>query len=299
MADMPTDFWAGWIATLTIVSLAGLAWLVFSIYFSPADVEHEGDGPVWDETLREGSNPPPMWWFWLILSMMVVSVLYLMLYPGLGSYAGALKWSQSMRLQESQAAYKTEFGGTRQLIAEAQITTLIADDSLMASAQRVFNQNCAVCHGYDAAGQAAHFPNLTDAEWQWGGSPEQIEQSIRHGRTAAMISWSAFLGDDGVVQMADFVRKMGTAAAAGHPSKAQYDQLCIGCHGADGGGNPLVGAPNLVDDIWLYGSDVVNVQKSIAEGRQGEMPAFGKRLDDTQIRLLIALIVRKSTPAAD
>lgn len=299
MADMPTDFWAGWIATVTIISLAGLAWLVFSIYFSSAEVEHEGDGPVWDETLREGSNPAPLWWFWLILSMMVFSVLYLMLYPGLGSYAGALKWSQSARLQDSQAAYKTEFGGTRQLIAEAQIATLMADDSLMASAQRVFNQNCAVCHGYDAAGQAAHFPDLTDADWQWGGSREQIEQSIRHGRAAVMISWSAFLGDDGVVQMADFVRKMGTGAAASHASQTQYQQLCSGCHSADGSGNQLVGAPNLIDDIWLYGGEAADVQKSIADGRQGKMPAFNAHLDDTQIRLLVALLARQSTPNTD
>jgi cytochrome c oxidase cbb3-type subunit 3 len=94
MADMPSDFWAGWIAVITIVSLLGLAWLVFSIYFAPETEPEDAEGPVWDSNLREGSNPAPMWWFWLILAMMVFSVIYLMLYPGLGSYQGALKWSQ-------------------------------------------------------------------------------------------------------------------------------------------------------------------------------------------------------------
>lgn len=290
MADMPTDFWSGWIATITIVSFIGLAWFVFSIFFSD-DVEPESAAaPVWDEDLREGTNPAPMWWFWLILALMVFSVIYLMLYPGLGSYAGALKWSQGGRLNESFIDYQTEFGGIRKLIAEGQLETLRADESLVASAERIFDRNCAVCHGYDATGQAATFPDLTDADWQWGGTPTQIEQSIRDGRKAVMIGWSAMLGDEGVVQMADYVKKLGSSAAAGHRAQAQYKQLCVACHGIDGSGNAALGAPNLVDDIWLYGDDDAALQHTIAIGRTGEMPAFGERLDETQIRLLVMLL---------
>ncbi len=112
MADMPTDFWGGWIAVITLVSLAALGWLVFSIYFS-ADAQEEGEAHVWDETLRKGSDPAPMWWFWLILSTMVFSVIYLMLYPGLGSYKGALKLSQGSRLDESFTSYSEQFGEDR------------------------------------------------------------------------------------------------------------------------------------------------------------------------------------------
>ena len=119
MADLPTGFWAGWIAVITIVSLIGLGWMVFSIYFSPEEGHEEAEGPVWDSNLREGSNPAPMWWFWLILAMMVVSVLYLMLYPGLGSFQGALKWSQGGRLDESIAQYEAEFGGIRKQVCLA------------------------------------------------------------------------------------------------------------------------------------------------------------------------------------
>lgn len=293
MGDMPSDFWSGWIAVITIVSFAGLGWLIFSIYFS-ADEEHEGaEGPVWDDNLREGSNPAPMWWFWLILSLMVISVIYLMLYPGLGSYQGALKWSQGGRLNESIATYEAEFGGMRNLIAEANFDTLQADESLMRSAQRVFDRNCAVCHGYDAAGQALHFPDLTDVEWQWGGTPEQIEQSIRGGRNAIMVGWSQVLGgEEGVNRVAEYVRVLGTDAADGHAGQMQYNLFCVACHGADGSGNQSLGAPSLVDDIWLYGSDDDAIRQTIAEGRSGEMPAFNERLDDTQVRLLVALLTR-------
>jgi cytochrome c oxidase cbb3-type subunit 3 len=292
MADLPTGFWAGWIAVVTIVSLIGLGWLVFSVYFSP-DTEHEEtEGPVWDSNLREGSHPAPMWWFWLILALMVFSVIYLMLYPGLGSYQGALKWSQGGRLNESLAQYEAEFGGVRKLIAQAEIETLQADAAIMASAQRVFDRNCAVCHGYDAAGQALYFPDLTDGEWQWGGSQAQIEQSIRSGRNAVMVGWEAVLGADGVDQVADFMTVLGTDAAAGHPAQTQYNQFCIACHGPDGSGNAVLGAPSLVDDVWLYGNGAEALVHSIAIGRAGIMPAFEDRLDDTQIRMLLALLMR-------
>ena len=292
MADMPNDFWSGWIIVITVTSLIGLAWVIFSIYSSSGDA-HEGEGPIWDENLREGSNPAPLWWFWMILSLLVISVLYLMLYPGLGSYQGALKWSQGGRLSASMEAYQHEFAGMRSLIKEAQLETLQADEGYMRSAQRVFDRNCAVCHGYDAAGQASMFPDLTDAEWQWGGSVAQIEQSIRHGRTAAMVSWSQVLGgDEAVARVASYVRVLGTDAADGHPGQAQFNMFCVACHGIDGSGNAALGAPSLVDSVWLYGNSDTALRESIGNGRNGQMPAFGSRLDDTQIRLLLAWLTR-------
>jgi cytochrome c oxidase cbb3-type subunit 3 len=295
MGDMPSDFWSGWIIVITLTSLLGLAWIIFSIYSNSA-AQDEEDSPVWDGNLREGSNPAPLWWFWLILSLMVISVVYLMLYPGLGSYQGALKWTQGGRLNDSMEIYDREFGGMRKLIAEAQLETLQADDSYMHSAQRIFDRNCAVCHGYDAKGQASIFPDLTDAEWQWGGSPAQIEQSIRSGRIAAMVGWSQILsGEEGVNRVASYVRALGTDAANGHPGQAQFNMFCVACHGPDGAGNVALGAPSLIDDIWLYGDSDAALYISIAEGRAGVMPAFDERLDETQLRLLIALLT-KPTP---
>lgn len=293
MADMPSDFWGGWIAVITIISLIGLGWLVFSVYFTPQEEHEKKEGPIWDTNLREGANPAPMWWFWLILSAMVFSVVYLMLYPGLGSYQGALRWSQGGRLDDSLQQYQAEFGGVRALVAEGHTATLQSNPDFMASAQRVFDRNCAVCHGYDAAGQAFWFPDLTDDEWQWGGSEAQIEQSIRAGRTAVMVGWAPVLGEAGVERVVDYLGVLGTDAAQGHPGQVQYKQFCVACHLEDGSGNPTLGAPSLVDDVWLYGNSREALIHSVAEGRGGVMPAFGERLDDTQVKLLVALLTRE------
>ena len=270
-----------------MTSLAGLAWLAISVNFSK-DEPHES--PVWDDNLREGSHPAPLWWFWLLFSMMIVSVVYLILYPGLGSFSGVMKWSQGGRLEQSAEAFEEQFGGRRRLIAEAQLATLQDDPMIMASAKRVYDRNCAVCHGYDAQGQASLFPNLRDVEWQWGGEPAQIEQTIRQGRNAVMVGWLQVLGEDGVRNVADFVRALGSGSGDGHPGQTQYNTFCIACHGPGGEGNAMLGAPNLVDNIWLYGDSDEALLESIAYGRTGMMPAFGIRLDDTQIRMLVALL---------
>ena len=139
MADMPTDFWSGWIAVITLVSLCALGWLVFSIFFS-SDGQDDGEAHIWDETLEEGSNPPPMWWFWLILSAMVFSVIYLMLYPGLGSFKGVLEWSQGGRLEQSFNTYDERFGPIRREIAALSLDSLQTDEPIMASAKRIFDR---------------------------------------------------------------------------------------------------------------------------------------------------------------
>lgn len=290
MADMPGDFWAGWIAVLTVASLMGLGWLIYGVYFTATRPDEEGGGPVWDDTLREGSHPAPMWWFWLILALLVLSVVYLMLYPGLGSYAGALRWSQSGELETRLVEFETKFGAARRQIAEAPLATLQADAGHMASAERIYSRNCAACHGDAATGQAGHFPDLTDAEWQWGGSAAQIEQSIRGGRLAVMVGWLPVLGEEGVQQVAEYTQSLAGEPAEDHPGRESYVRFCVACHAMDGTGNPLLGAPSLVDDVTLYGNDIEAIRHSVAVGRSGQMPAFGDRLDDTQIRLLVALL---------
>ncbi len=293
MADMPTDFWGGWIAVITLVSFVGLGWLIFSIYFS-SDRQDEGEAQVWDETLEEGSNPAPMWWFWLILSLMVFSVVYLMLYPGLGSYSGVLKWSQGGRLDESFTSFNEQFGEVRQSIANATLESLQDDPAIMASARRVFDRNCGLCHGSDARGQISRFPDLTDADWQWGGDAAHIEQTIRGGRQAVMVGWQAVLGDDGVKQLARYVRELGQGGQTkdDDPGETSFKQFCVACHGITGEGNIMLGAPSLVDDVWLYGGSTEDIEQTIALGRNGFMPAFNDRLDDTQIRMLLAWLTR-------
>ena len=294
---MPADFWAGWVFVLTVASVLALSWFVFSIYFGNGGREQaeqaESESPVWDGDLREGDHPAPMWWFWLILASLVFSVVYLMLYPGLGSYSGALQWSQGGRLQESRADWQALFGPSRTAAEEASLEDLQRNPALMATAERLFARECAACHGAEAQGQARLFPNLRDAEWQWGGTPRDIETSIRNGRTAVMVGWEAALGDEGVAQVVDYVQKMPAGLPAEHPGKARYDTLCIACHGIDGRGQPLLGGPDLTNDIYLYGGDTAALEESIRNGRSGEMPAFGARLDDLQIKLLVAWLTKE------
>jgi cytochrome c oxidase cbb3-type subunit III len=287
MADMPADFWSGWIIVITAVGFAGLGWLLYSVYSSKAG-EHAQDEPVWDDNLREGTNPAPLWWFWLILSAMVFSVAYLMFYPGLGSYAGAFRWSQGGQYEEHAQHYADEFAPVRAELLAMTTTELANDEAAMNAAQRLFLDNCSACHGSDARGQANLFPNLRDADWQWGGSAEQIEQTIRNGRMAVMIPWQQVLGDEGVANLTAFVRAFSSGGSQPLPGEAQYMQLCIACHGADGAGNPVLGAPRLNDAQWLYGGDEQSVRASIAQGRKGQMPAFATKLDELQIKLLVA-----------
>lgn len=295
MADMPDSFWSGWIAVITIVSLLTLAWVVSSVYFSraPDPTSHEpGTEPVWDNDLREGNKAPPLWWFWLIFAALIFSVIYLMLYPGIGNFSGTLQWSQDSRLTRSYENFNETFSAARARIAASSLTELQNDGELMATAARLFDRNCAACHGPDGRGQASLFPNLMDVDWQWGSDAQQIEQSIRQGRNAVMPPWQAALGDDGVREVAEYVLAMNTPAAAGMPGATRYNQLCIACHGATGTGNPLLGAPNLQDESWLYGNSLDAISHSISQGRNGIMPAFGQRLDDAQIKLLVAFLAR-------
>jgi cytochrome c oxidase cbb3-type subunit III len=291
MADMPIGFWSGWIIVITLVGIATLAWLVISIYFSkdanrPPKVE-----PVWDNNLSEGSAAPPLWWFWMILAAMVFSLIYLMLYPGLGSYSGLLNWNQGSRVIESYEDYDESFADIRANISSTSLAELQNDLDLMNTAERIFARECSACHGPDARGQASLFPNLMDVDWQWGSSAEQIEQTIRAGRNANMLAWESILGAN-LEPVADYVMQLGDEGSAPHTAKPVYDQNCAACHGADGSGNPLLGAPNLADDIWLYGGDLETITESIASGRSGVMPSFVERLDDAQIKLLVAMLAR-------
>ena len=107
-----------------------------------------------------------------------------------------------------------------------------------------------------------------------------------------MASWEALLGQEGVTNVANYVLALGTPEAEGHPGQVQFGQVCAACHGPEGKGNPLLGAPNLTDDDWLYGGDLQTIRETIRFGRNGRMPAFTDKLDDAQIRMLVAWLTR-------
>jgi mono/diheme cytochrome c family protein len=184
------------------VSFVALLWLIIDVYRGgPDGNEHL----VWDETLREGAKPAPIWWFWFILALMTISVVYVILYPGLGTYRGALGWSMGGRIEERYVDYEGQFGTQRKLILKLPLAEIAGSDSAMRSAWRVFNNNCSSCHGRDAAGQVKAFPDLTDAAWQWGSDDSQVIATIGGGRQAAMPGWTAVVGPEGVEQLASYV----------------------------------------------------------------------------------------------
>jgi mono/diheme cytochrome c family protein len=147
-------------------------------------------------------------------------------------------------------------------MAKVPVAELVKDERAMKIGARLFANNCSVCHGTSARG-AVGFPNLTDNDWLYGGAPEQIHETILNGRNGAMPAWIDTLGEEGVEQVANYVLALSgrkadaTLAAAGQEKFA----VCAACHGADGKGNPMMGAPNLTDNVWLYGGSLAAVKK--------------------------------------
>ncbi|TCO81240.1 cytochrome c oxidase cbb3-type subunit 3 [Plasticicumulans lactativorans] len=253
----------------------------------------EATGHVWDGDLKELNNPMPRWWLWMFYLTIVFTGLYVVLYPGLGSLGGLLGWSQQGQWNEEVAEANAKYGPLYAKYAAMEIPAAARDPQAVKMGQRLFATYCSSCHGSDAHG-APGFPNLADNDWLWGGEPAQIEASILGGRAGMMPAWKA-LGDQKVEEVAHYVltlagRRDGVDAAKAEAGKAVFAQTCAACHGAEGKGNPLLGAPNLTDNVWLYGGSLKTVIKTIAEGRQGQMPAHREFLGAEKVRLLAAYV---------
>ena len=297
---MVSDFlhsgWSIFVAAVTVVSL--LACLALLIIASRRRVMAADNttGHVWDEDLRELNNPLPRWWLYLFVLTVVFAAVYLALYPGLGSFDGGLKWS-------STGQYSTEQERARATMAPvyAKYTAMSAEDlakdaQAMGIGQRLYLNNCAGCHGSDARGSRG-FPNLTDGDWMYGGSHETIKTTITQGRNGVMPSMAAAIGGgEDVRNVAHYV-----ASLSGSAHNAVYAQLgqpkfavCAACHGADGKGNPALGAPNLTDRIWLHRGatedSTTAVERVVTQGINNRMPAQNRLLTEEQIHVLGAYV---------
>jgi cytochrome c oxidase cbb3-type subunit 3 len=164
--------------------------------------------------------------------------------------------------------------------------------------QRLFLTYCYQCHGSDARG-AKGFPNLTDGDWLYGGTPETIETTILNGRNGVMPPMiDAVGGPQGVKEVANYVRQISgqrpydeDLAALGKEKFA----VCAACHGPEGKGNPALGAPNLTDNVWLYGGSLTTIMETITKGRNNVMPAFKDLLGDEKVHLLAAYVYSLSS----
>jgi len=260
----------------------------------------ETTGHSWDGDLQEYNNPLPRWWLRLFQITIVFAIGYLILYPGSGVYDGVLGWSQTEQYAEQVKQAEQKYAPIFAAFAEQSPQQLMANNDAMSAGFNLFGNHCAQCHGSGGRG-AVGFPNLTDDDWQWGGEHEQILASIMNGRNAVMPGWAAPLGgDEGVTNVAHHVRSLSglshdaEAAAAG---QQQFGMFCAACHGAEGKGNPLLGAPNLTDSTWLYRSTLASIKYTIANGRNNQMPAFVDTLGADKVKLLAAYVQSLSTKA--
>jgi cytochrome c oxidase cbb3-type subunit III len=300
MSDFSNSGWSLFVAVGTALGL--LLCLVLLAIASRRKVmaSDNSTGHRWDEDLREMNNPLPRWWVGLFVITVVFAAVYLAFYPGLGSNAGTLKWS-------SAGQHTAEMDKARQQMAPlyAKYTALKAeglaqDAKAMAIGERLFANNCAQCHGSDARGSRG-FPNLTDADWLYGGSLEKIKETIALGRQGNMPPMAAAVGTaEDVKNVAQYVLSLSggphnsVAAELGKPKFA----LCAACHGADGKGNMALGAPNLSDKIWLHGWGEQAIITIVTKGKVNVMPAQASRLSPEQIHVLGAYVWSLSQTAA-
>ena len=289
-------FWSAWVSIIALAVIFGCTWLLLATRKSETHKEqtestvgHEFDG------IEEYDNPLPRWWFVMFLVTVVFGLGYLALYPGLGSFKGLLGWTShnqwEQEMQHADEVYKPVFAKYASLsIEELQKPENVTG---LKMGQRMFANNCSVCHG--SAGTGAYgFPNLTDHDWLYGGEPATIKQTILNGRNGGMPAWGPVLGEDGVRDVTSYVLSLsnreGLDTEAVARGKTQFQALCAACHTPAGTGMHALGAPNLTDNIWLYGGSFENVAHTIRSGRAGVMPAHKDLLSEDKVQLIAAYV---------
>lgn len=293
-----SSFWSFFIILLVLINIAGCVWLLWwTSKRRPG--EPETTGHVWDGDIREYNKPLPRWWINLFYLTIVYSIAYLAWYPGAGSFAGLSGWTSAGEHDADQAVEEAKMMAALAPFEGRPIDALARDPKALELGRAVFAAHCSTCHGSDARG-ARGFPNLTDASWQWGGDPDAVLVSILEGRQAVMPPFAAVLGgDQAVLETAVYVQSLSGArvdAALAAAGKPRFEMVCAACHGQEGKGNPWLGAPDLSDDIWLYGGDFDSIRTAIMQGRGGVMPAHEPLIGATRSRLAGAWVWSLSHP---
>lgn len=257
---------------------------------------HEWDG------IQELDTPLPRWWLWSFYITIIWAIAYTIAYPAwpliTTATQGVLGYSSRAAVAETIRETEAARAGMIQKVAATDFAAIAADNELDSFAKSggaaVFRTNCAQCHGAGGGG-AKGYPNLVDNAWIWGGDPEDIATTVRHG-----IRWEAdddtrisempAFGDDGILskdeiaQVAQHVLSLSDRAEKTGDGATLYEENCAACHGDEGKGMTEMGAPNLADAIWLYGGDMETVIATITHSRAGVMPAWSDRLTEAEIK---------------
>lgn len=290
-ADFTSNFWNLYVIVLIVFGLA-LCLIVLMTnnrrHSGPVEVQPH----VWDETLAEYNNPLPRWWLYLFWVTVVFAIVYLAIYPGLGNFQGFLGWSSVGQYKQEIAAAKQKYDPIYAKFRGQGVEALARNAEARATGARLFATYCAQCHGADAKG-APGFPNLTDNDWLWGGEPDTIVQTITNGRMGVMTPFDGVLSATEITDVANFARSLSNlpnSAEAAQRGAMVFAANCVVCHGPDGKGQQLLGAPNLTDNIWLINSSQAQIEKNVREGRNNRMPGFGDFLGEDKVRLLAAYV---------
>ena len=293
MSDFVNNFWSIYVTAITLGGIIGCLLLLYLTARKKVVPSADNTtGHVWDEDLRELNNPMPKWWMWLFIITSVFGFAYLAAYPGLGSFAGKLGWTQLGAYENEMAKARADLEPLYAKFTSMSTEDIAKDPQAMAIGERLFMNNCAQCHGSDARGGKS-FPNLTDGDWLHGGTPDKIRETITAGRIGIMPPMAAAVGTpDDVRNLSHYVLSL---SGSPHDSlKASLGKskftACAACHGMDGKGNQALGAPNLTDDIWLHGWGEAAITAMINNGKHNEMPAQKDKLTEAQIAVLASYV---------
>ena len=302
MSDFVSNFWASFVAIATLVSIlacAVLLWISSTTKVNPT--ADNTTGHVWDGDLREMNNPLPKWWVYLFIITVIFALVYGVLYPQFGSFQGKLGWSSTGQHAAEVKSMEDRIAPVYAEFAKKDAAALAADPKAMAIGERLFMNYCSQCHGSDARG-AKSFPNLTDSDWLWGGTPEAVKEAITNGRNGVMPPMAAAVGTpEDVANLAQYVLSLSGSPHDAVKATLGKDKFgaCAACHGADGKGNIAMGAPNLTDGIWLHGWGADAIIKMINEGKNNAMPGQARLLNEAQIHVLASYVLSKSAKAGN
>jgi len=293
MSDFTSSFWPMFITVIALGGIAGCALLLWKTSTMKVAVNSDNtSGHVWDEDIREMNNPLPRWWVGMFILTIIFSLFYLAAYPGLGSFAGKLGWSETKQYDQEVATANKALEPMYAKFAAMTTEDLAKNPEAKAIGERIFMNNCAQCHGSDAKGSRG-FPNLTDNDWLHGGSPAKIEETITGGRIGMMPPMASAVGTaDDVKNVANYVLSLSGSMHDSGRAGLGKDKFatCAACHGADGKGNPDIGSANLTDNIWLHGAGETAIIKRINEGKVNQMPAWKEKFTPAQIHVLAAYV---------
>jgi cytochrome c oxidase cbb3-type subunit 3 len=300
MADFVSGFWNAYVMVLVFLSIA------FCVFVLVSNNKARTSGPVglhdhiWDETLQEYNNPLPRWWMYMFWITIIFAITYLAMYPGFGNNQGKLGWSSGGQWEAEQKAAAEKYGPIFAKFRTMDLNAVAGDKEANAMGQRLFLTYCAQCHGADAKG-AKGFPNLTDSDWLYGGEPETIKTTLLGGRQGMMPPFGPALGAEGTKDVANYVRSLSGLAhdsLRAQRGKDLFAQNCVACHGPEAKGTPALGAPNLTDKVWLYGSGEATIIETVTNGRSNQMPAFKEFLGEDKVHLLAAYVLSLSKNSA-